>query len=73
MAALRRDILGVTRACQNSGMESAKLVPLPSQSGRPPAVRIEAGLLIVEHLVLNDHALAAFVADQPAEERGVLL
>jgi hypothetical protein len=54
-------------------METARLVPLPSQSSRQTAVRIEADRLVVEHLVLDDHALAAFVADRPAEERGVLL
>jgi hypothetical protein len=29
--------------------------------------------LVVEHLVLEDHALAAFVADRPAEERVMLV
>ena len=70
---MRRDILVVTWTCQNSGMETARLVPLHSPANRPTVVRVEADRLVVEHLVLDDHALAAFVADRPAEERGVLL
>jgi hypothetical protein len=54
-------------------MESHKLVPLPTQIGRLPAVRVEATRVIVEHLVLDDHALAAFVADRPVEERDLLV
>ena len=54
-------------------METAKLVQLPSQNGRPPTVRVEANRLVVDHLVLDDHALAAFVADRPAEERALLV
>jgi hypothetical protein len=54
-------------------MEAAKLVPLPSSPGRPPVVRIESDRIVVEHLTLDDHALAAFVADRPAEERALLL
>ncbi len=58
-------------------METAKtpanLVPLPSQNARATGVRIEADRLIVEHLSLDDHALAAFVADRPAEERVLLV
>jgi hypothetical protein len=54
-------------------MESAKLVSLPSQQARPASVRLESNRLVVEHLVLDDHALAAFVADRPAEERALLV
>ena len=54
-------------------METAKLVQLPSPIGRLPTVRVEANRVVVEHLVLDDHALAAFVADRPAEERGLLV
>ena len=54
-------------------MESAKLVSLPSQQARPASVRLESNRLVVEHLVLDDHALAAFVADRPAEERTLLV
>jgi hypothetical protein len=54
-------------------METAKLVPLPSQSGRPAAIRVESDRLVIEHLVLDDHAMAAFVADRPAEERAQLV
>jgi hypothetical protein len=54
-------------------METARLVPLPSQSGRQPSVRIEADRLVVEYLVLDDHALAAFVADRDPEDRPVLV
>jgi hypothetical protein len=54
-------------------METAKLVSLPSQSARPASVRVELDRLVVEHLVLEDHALAAFVADRPADERALLI
>jgi len=54
-------------------VESAKLVSLPSQQARPASVRLESNRLVVEHLVLDDHALAAFVADRPAEERALLV
>ena len=54
-------------------METAKLVSLPSSSGRQPVVRVEADRVVVEHLVLDDHALAAFVADRPADERALLV
>ena len=54
-------------------METAKLVSLPSQSARPASVRVELDRLVVEHLVLDDHALAAFVADRPADERALLI
>ena len=49
------------------------MVPLPSASTRQSSVRIEADRLIVEHVVLNDPALASFVGDRPAEERAVLI
>jgi hypothetical protein len=54
-------------------METARLVPLPSHADRQPNVRVELDRLIVEHLVLEDHGLAAFVADRPIEEREVLV
>jgi hypothetical protein len=54
-------------------METAKLVQLPSQPARQASVRIESDRLVVEHLVLDDHALAAFVADRPTEERALLV
>jgi hypothetical protein len=54
-------------------MEAARLVPLPSPIGRLPTVRVEANRVVVEHLVLDDHALAAFVADRPVEERALLV
>ena len=54
-------------------METARLVPLPSASTRQSSVRIEADRLIVEHVVLNDPALASFVGDRPAEERAALI
>jgi hypothetical protein len=54
-------------------METVRLVPLPSQSSPQPSVRVEADRLVIEHLVLDDHALAAFVAERPAEEREVLV
>ncbi len=54
-------------------METARLVPLPSTSNRQSSVRLDADRLIVEHLVLDDSSLVAFVADRPAEERAQLL
>ena len=58
-------------------METAKapinLVPLPSQSGRQSNVRVESDRLVIEHLVFDDAALVAFVADRPAEERAMLV
>ena len=54
-------------------METARLVPLPSQPARQASVRVESDRLVVEHLVLDDRALAAFVSDRPAEERALLV
>ena len=54
-------------------METARLVPLPSASTRQSSVRIEADRLIIEHVILDDPALASFVADRPAEERAALI
>ena len=54
-------------------METARLVPLPSQPARQASVRVESDRLVVEYLVLADHALAAFVADRPTEERALLV
>jgi hypothetical protein len=58
-------------------METAKapalLVPLPSQPVRQPNIRVESDRLVVEHLVFDDAALVAFVAERPAEERAMLI
>lgn len=54
-------------------METARLVPLPSQSSRQPIVRVESDRLVVEHLSFDDAALVAFVAERPAEERAMLV
>jgi hypothetical protein len=54
-------------------METARLVPLPSTGNRQSRIRVEADRLIIDHLVLDDPALASFVADRPDEERAVLL
>jgi hypothetical protein len=54
-------------------METARLVPLPSTGNRQSSIRVEADRLIVDHLVLDDPALASFVADRPDEERAVLM
>jgi hypothetical protein len=58
-------------------METAKapalLVPLPSQPARQPNIRVESDRLVVEHLVFEDAALVAFVAERPAEERAMLI
>ncbi len=51
----------------------ARLVPLPTH--RPPqfGVRLEGERIVVEHLQLADHALAAFVAQRPESERADLV
>ncbi|MFI5259021.1 MAG: hypothetical protein ACHQ01_05360 [Candidatus Limnocylindrales bacterium] len=54
-------------------METARLVPLPSRPSRQSSVRIEADRLVIEHLVLDDPALVAFVAGRSVEERAALL
>jgi hypothetical protein len=54
-------------------METARLVPLPSTSGRHSAIRVEADRLVIEHLILDDPALAAFVAETPDDDRAILL
>ncbi len=76
-APCRRDTLGGTALCHDSGMETAKapglLVPLPSQSSRQSVVRLESDRLVVEHLSFEDAALVAFVAERPADERAMLV
>jgi hypothetical protein len=52
-------------------MDTAKLVALP-QPARAD-VRVDADRITVEHLVLEDQALAAFVADRSPEERALLV
>ena len=54
-------------------METARLVPLPSASNRLSSVRLDGDRLTVEHLVLDDSSLVAFVADRPADERAQLV
>jgi hypothetical protein len=54
-------------------METARLVPLPSAPSRQPSVRVEADRLVIEHLVLDDASLTAFVGERPADERAALL
>ena len=54
-------------------METARLVPLPSNANRQSSVRLEADQLIVERLVLDDATLTAFVAERPVGERAQLL
>jgi hypothetical protein len=54
-------------------METARLVPLPSTSNRQSSVRIDGDRLVVDHLVLDDSSLVAFVADRPADERAQLV
>jgi hypothetical protein len=54
-------------------METARLVSLQARPARQASVKVEPDRLIVEHLVLDDHALAAFVADRPPEERPLLV
>jgi hypothetical protein len=54
-------------------METARLVPLPSASARHAGVRLDGDRLVVDHLVLEDSSLVAFVADRPADERAQLV
>ncbi len=69
-------------------MEPAALIQLPpiGSAGTPAAsgpgtgrdagrtsVRVEGDRLLIEHLVLADHALASFVAGRDAEERPALI
>ncbi|MGD0121857.1 MAG: hypothetical protein ABSC46_04765 [Candidatus Limnocylindrales bacterium] len=54
-------------------METARLVPLPSASARQAGVRLDGDRLVVDHLVLEDSSLVAFVADRPADERAQLV
>ena len=54
-------------------METARLVPLPSHPTRQATIRVESDRLVIEHLVVDDSALTALVADRPAEERATLV
>jgi hypothetical protein len=66
-------------------MEPASLIQLhqPGSNGAPkgvpgtarsqPAVEVDGDRLVIEHLVLVDHALAAFVAGRAVEERPALV
>jgi len=66
-----RDTLGGTATAHNRSMGTAKLVSLPPPSRAE--VSIEADRISVDHLVLDDHALAAFVAERSPEERALLV
>ena len=55
-------------------MEAARIVALPVKSPhRGPSVRIDDESIIVEELRVSDRALAAFVAQRPAEDRAELV
>ena len=54
-------------------MTPARLVPLPSPADRAPSIRIEGDRLVVERLVVADHALAGSVASRPEHERPALV
>ncbi|MGA2512543.1 MAG: hypothetical protein ABSG37_02845 [Candidatus Limnocylindrales bacterium] len=54
-------------------MDAVRLVQLPGAPGRQSSVRVEGGRIVLEHLVLDDPALAAFVADRPREEHVALV
>jgi len=54
-------------------METVRLVQLPSSPMRQASVRVEAARIVVEHLVLDDPVLAAFVAERPDEEHAALM
>ncbi len=50
-------------------MTTARLVPLPSPITSAPDIRIEADRIVIEHLVLCDAALAAYVGQREADDR----
>ena len=50
-------------------MEPARLVPLPAARSAARSVRIEGERIVVDHLEVADHALAAFVAQRAEAER----
>jgi hypothetical protein len=54
-------------------MEAPRLVSLPAPIARSgPTVRVDGDRIVVEHLVLSDPGLAAFVAERPESERASL-
>jgi len=68
-----RDTLAGTRLGQAWRVDTARLVQLPSSPIRQISVRVEPDRIVVEHLVLEDPALAAFVAERPAEGHAALM
>src|ERR671914_389262 len=67
------DRRGGTDQRQDRVMTPARLVPLPSPADRAPSIRIEGDRLVVERLVVADHALAGSVASRPEHERPALV
>jgi hypothetical protein len=53
-------------------MEAMKLVPLPSTQVSP-SIRVEGDRLLIDRLTIADAAIAAFVGERAAEERGALV
>ncbi len=53
-------------------MEAATIVQLPTAVAAPSA-RVEGDRLVIERVSLTDHALAAFVAERPADDRPALV
>jgi hypothetical protein len=54
-------------------MEPARIVQLPAKRTPATRVRVEGERIVVDGLVLADHALAAFVGQRPDAERAELI
>jgi hypothetical protein len=54
-------------------MPATNIVPLRASTSRPASVRLEDERLVVEHVVLTDPALIAFVGRRAAEARSELI
>ncbi len=54
-------------------MQTATLVPLPRSADGRPRVTVDDARIVVEHLVLDDPVLAAFVKQRPPDGRAELV
>src|SRR5665811_1392991 len=56
-------------------MEARMLIPLPSPlaDAASSRVRVEGDRIVVDHLVLHDPALAAFLVERPVDDRDALV